>query len=94
MAATSQIVIAWTENTGLEPTGRTIMRDMNWFPELRSCPEAKAVMWLREGGDADVAKARAYAAKDGHQVYVFPASEADPLGKARIAVMNTLKENA
>ena len=44
---------------------------------------AKAAMWLNEGTSEDVENAKNYAKKDGRMVFVFPASETDPLNKAR-----------
>lgn len=41
------LVVSWTENTGIEPTGRMVWRDGNQFPEMRACPEAKALVWSR-----------------------------------------------
>lgn len=79
------IVIAWAEQTALVPTGRHVMRDMNWFPEFRAEWEGKAAMWLNRGTDSDVAKAKRYAASEGRTVYTFPTDERDPLGKAREA---------
>ena len=78
-----QIVIAWAEQTALVPTGRHVMRDMNWFPEFRADWEGKACMWLGKGTEADVEKAKAYAKTDGRLVLTFPADEKDPLDKAR-----------
>lgn len=77
------IVIAWAEQTKLVPTGRNVMRDLNWFPEFRAEWEGKAAMWKGRGDDTDLAKAKAYAATDGHSVFTFPVTERDPLGKAR-----------
>lgn len=78
-----QIVIAWATETKLVPTGRTITRDMNYFPEFKTDWEGHAAMWLRKGEEKDIAKAEAYAASEGHKVYTFPSTENDPLGKAR-----------
>jgi hypothetical protein len=80
---TTQIVIAWAEQTALAPTGRNIMRDLNWFPEFRAEWEGKAAMWCRKAKAADQAKAEAYAAKEGKTVFVFDGAEKDPLGKAK-----------
>jgi len=86
-----QIVIAWAEKTKLVPTGRQVMRDMNWFPEFRAEWEGRAAMWLRDGEPSDLEKARAYAAPEGRAVFTFPKSEKDPLGKARAAVIEDLQ---
>lgn len=84
-----QIVIAKVEMTALRATGRTITRDRNYFPEFESAPEAKGCMWLGEGTDADVAKARAEMTE--YKVYTFPASEKDPIGKAKAMALEAFK---
>lgn len=85
--ATFQIVLASVDVTKLVPTGRNVMRDMNWFPEFRAEAEGKACMWMNKGSAADVAKAEAYAAKEGWKVFTYPTTERDPLGKAKAAVL-------
>lgn len=77
-----QIVIAWAEKTRLVPTGRTVTRDLNSFPEFRTDWEGKAAMWLNSGSDEDLAKARKYAADEGKLVLTF-FNESAPLEKAR-----------
>jgi hypothetical protein len=81
------IMLAWVEQTGLRATGGLVLRDANWFPEHESCPEAKVCAWLWNGTKTDVAKAREYAESQGYKVFVYPASEADPKGRARADVM-------
>ncbi len=88
-----QIVIAWAEQTALIPTGRHIMRDMNYFPEFRVEWEGKAAMWLRKGTDADLEKARKYAETDSRLVFTFPKTEKDPLGSARNLAVKAAKAN-
>lgn len=84
-------MIAWAARTGLRATGRYLDR-YGFQPELEAVTEGKAVVWANEGTQADLRKARAYAATcDAHQevrvgeavVYTFPVSEPDPLGKAK-----------
>ena len=85
---TIQIVVAWAEDTGLEPTGRMVRTDgVNYFPEFKVATEGKAAMWLGKATEADIAKAEAYAAEDGLGVYVYPSTEKDPLGKAKAAAV-------
>lgn len=78
-----QVVVAWAEQTKLVPTGRQVRRDLNWFPEFRAEWEGKACMWKNKGTEADLARAKEWAAKEGVLVLTFPADETDPLGKAR-----------
>jgi hypothetical protein len=95
------IVYAWVENTGLEPTGEMyydssygIHRD-----RLKVVNVGKCAMWLNAGTMADVAAAKAYAAKEreasaydttrgyGYKlwngVFVYPTTEKHPLVRAR-----------
>ena len=81
-----RIVIAKVEMTALVPTGRFEMRDRNWFPTYAAGPEAKGCMWLLDGSDVDVEKAKA--AMPGYTVYTFPESETDPIGKAKAMAMD------
>lgn len=85
------IVIAWTTNTTLIPTGRMERFDgVNYRPEMKLAPEAKACIWLNNGTARDVKNALQYAKTiDGDAVAVltFPESEENPLGKARNHVL-------
>lgn len=58
-------------------------RDWRGFPVTRPVKVAKSLMWLRRGGAGDLVKARAFAATEGYSVFLFPPSEADPLGRAK-----------
>lgn len=86
---TVQIVIAWTEITELEKTGRMIQKDgVNWFPEYRPALAAKAAMWKIKGSLEDVKKAEKALesiASDAiaSAVYVIPAEDRNPLATAR-----------
>jgi hypothetical protein len=81
-----QIVLAWTEDSA-EWDGEPYAADLGERPSMRPTRLAKAAMWLRKGTEADVEKARAYAAREGHRVLTFPASERDPIGAAKAAVL-------
>lgn len=65
------IVVAWVDMSGLEKTGRMILRDMNWFPEFKAVPAAKTCIWLNRGNAEDIAKAHAYAAPRGYFVFLY-----------------------
>ena len=86
-----QIVIAWAEQTKLVREAGFVTRDMNLFPKFRFDWEGKAAMWLRNGSDADVQKAEAFAHKEGHAVFTFASDERDPLGQARQKAVATLR---
>lgn len=45
--------------------------------------EPRACVWLNQGTDDDLAKARAYARSEGYTVYTFKADTRDPLARAR-----------
>jgi hypothetical protein len=77
-----QIFVAWAEKTKLVPTGRQVMRDMNWFPEFRADWEGRAAAWKWDGTDADIAKAKEFAKADGLLVLTFPANEKNAKQKA------------
>lgn len=84
------IVLAWTDEDGLQKTGRMVQRDLNWFPEIESVRQGKAVIWLNEGTDADVDKAVEFARNCGHDhatVFCYPTSEQEPLARARQDVL-------
>jgi len=66
------ILIGWTVMDGMRETGRTVMRDGYARPEFETVAKPRVVTWLRAGTDADVAKAREYAAGEGHAVFTFP----------------------
>jgi hypothetical protein len=84
------IVVAWITKTGMEKTGRTVMRDLNYFPEFKATWEGKAAMWKNKGTPEDLAKAKSYASSQGYRVYTFPTSEGDPLGKAKAMALREM----
>lgn len=85
------IVIAWAEKTKLVPTGLTVTRDRNLFPQFTTDWEGRAAIWLNRGTAVDVAKATTFAASDGHKVFTYPIDERDPLGRARAAAVAEAK---
>lgn len=89
-----QIIVAWAEQTKLVPTGNQVNRDKNLFPEMRLDWEGKAAMWLRSGTKTDLAKAEAFARREGHAVYTFPKSERDALAKARNMAIEDARRTA
>lgn len=91
-----QIVIAWTEMTGLKPTGKLIERDRNLFPEFVTCPEARACMWLNKGAESDIERAQAHADSEREDkpditVKVYPLNEEDPLGRAKREMLEAVE---
>jgi hypothetical protein len=89
-----QIVIAWAEKTKIVPAPGFVSRDANLFPATRLDWEARAAMWSRKGTDADLAKAHAFAARDGYGVYTFPATEKHPLERARVKAVEDAQRSA
>ena len=42
------IVLSWAENSGMRLTGKTVMRDSNWFEETEACPKGFACVFSRD----------------------------------------------
>jgi len=78
------LVVAWTERDGVEPTGRTVVRDGVLRPEVRVVPRARALVWSRD--PADWGAGRAWAAREGYRAMVLP-DTGDVLARARDAVL-------
>ena len=79
-----QIVIArLDEETVISELGQI---DIGRPHKFKSVPKPLAAMWLSEGGnETDLEKCRAYVLKinDGWQVFTYPQTENDPLGRAK-----------
>lgn len=87
------IVIAWTEDEQeIAPGQKPWRHDLGERPKLVDVKKPRAVVWVNDGSDADAAKAREYV-KKAHpgtgQVFLYPTTEKDPLGKARRDVVTT-----
>lgn len=83
------IVMAWTE-TRREPIDIQATRvDLGERPTFVEVQRPLAVVWVRNGTDEDVAKCRCHAdAQDnGALVFTYPASETDPIGRAKSDLM-------
>lgn len=80
------IVIGWTETTQvLVKEGRVDLGERHTYREERI---GKAVVWLLQGMEGDVAKAREYAAapdmkERGAVVFKYPVTEQDPMARGR-----------
>ena len=68
--------------------GRPYARDLGHRAGMVPTREARALVWLLRGTDADVEKARAYCAEPGceWEVYVLPVEESDPIAATKRAV--------
>lgn len=89
----SQIVIAWAETESqVDPSAPMARRDLGERPKLMEVAISKAAMWANDGTKSDIAKARAYASRQGYRVFVYPASEVNPLGRARRDVLKPTKQ--
>ncbi len=65
--------------------------DLGELPVLGVRHVARACMWLNVGAQEDVEKARQWAATQGDEawrVFVYPADEPDPLGRAKGDVLS------
>lgn len=80
--STVQCVIAWSEE-GAEWTGEPWRQDLGEQAPMRTTVVAHAVMWSGAADETEVAKGRAYASQRNHRVFLYPATESDPLGSAR-----------
>lgn len=93
-----QIVVAYTDMTGLKNTGRMIQKDLNWFSEFVAVEAPKAAMWLRCGTQDDVSEAEAHMAREHSDtrwaVYTFEKGHRDPLGEAKARIMHAAKGEA
>ena len=80
-----QIVLARTEED--YEVVRPGQSDIGIPAKTRVVLVPKALMWLRKGTSADVAKAEAHAKSEGWRVFTYPTSEKDPLGRAKKDVL-------
>lgn len=83
-----QIVIAWVETVHVHD-GQPWSADLGTRPGMREERRAVAAMWTSAGTDKDVTKASEWARKSNtsddptRHVFVYPADEPDPLGRAK-----------
>lgn len=76
------IVIAHTV-IDREPVG-SWRHDLGEHPKFIEVTRAKTAIWLNDGTEADVEKAKAYAASEDAYVFTYPTSEPDPLKRAKV----------
>ena len=84
------IVLAW-----LRPDVEVVRArrtDLGERPFTREVMRPEALVWLRHGTEADIPKARGYAATQGYTVFTFPPSEKDPLGAARLRISGDMPD--
>lgn len=82
------IVLARVEMTGRRDTGEFERHNGNWYPKYVDCERAVALVWLNEGGVADIRRASEHADREGYTVLLYTTTEKDPLGKARKAILH------
>ena len=82
------ITIAWVETVSIPVAGQTVRSDLGELPKLEPVSVPRAAVWLLEGTEADVEKARRYAAAQSpsYTVAVWPVGQPDVLDAARAAV--------
>lgn len=78
----------------LDPVGDTEWYQDGWARKSRPVPLVQALSWVNAGDAEDERKARAFAKKEGYEVFIFPTSETDPLGKAKRELLSTWKAAA
>jgi hypothetical protein len=69
------------------PDQETWRHDLGERPKMRVIKQPVALIWLNEAEPRDIEFARKYAGLHGYEVYVYPASEHDPLGRAKSDVL-------
>jgi hypothetical protein len=85
------IVIAWVSKEIVSVRERRT--DLGEWPQIRVEWVPKAAIWLNSGDRSDLAKARAYAAREGYRVYAYDVGVSEPLRQARADVMRDLNAN-
>lgn len=73
--------------TGMKDTGEIERRNGEWYPVFVPCKRPVACVWLNDGNQSDLLKAKSHAKKEGYTVFTYPVSEPDPLDLAKSAVM-------
>lgn len=84
------IVLARVEMTGTRPTGNMVKRDLNWYPEVKPAPEAKALVYSSDITELD--KAQAFAKQEGWYCWEMPDSN-NLLQIARDRALHTFLHN-
>lgn len=57
--------------------------DLGERPKVETFQRPVTMVWLLSGTPEDVVRARAYAAREGYQVFCYLVTEQDPLGRAK-----------
>lgn len=83
------IVITWAERDGLEPTGRTVLRDGYHRPEHRAAWKARALVFSRNLSRRP--QAEDYAKANGYAVRILDDTD-DVLERARALELAERKE--
>lgn len=83
------IVIAWRTIERVFD-GKPFAQDLGGFPGMKEVAVGHAAVWVSKGTESDIAKAQAYCDAENakpdtapRKVLVYPASEKDPLGRAK-----------
>lgn len=79
---TYQITIAWVDTEEV-PAQQIWASDLGRRPKMKTIRVARAAMWTAKGDDASKQSAQTYAKREGGMVFCYPATERDPLGRAK-----------
>lgn len=80
------IVLARMEQTGKQPTGRSLQRGGKTLRQQAVTWEPHSLYWIRRERKGDLKKAQAFAKTEGYEVMVYPRGTKTPLAKARARI--------
>ena len=76
------IMLAWVDGEEIVSVDTTGL-DLGRTPRFTTKPRILVAAWKWNGTEDDITKARAHAAKENQQVFVYPADHKDPKGECR-----------
>lgn len=85
-AKTLTIVIAWVEVV-MDWDGCSYAADMGHRAKMVERRVAKSCVWLTQGDESDVRKAKAYALESGYKVFTYPEYREDARAAAEKEVL-------